>query len=571
METVRKKIYIGKYLNREYNSALFYPYVDTPEESLIPEAEPITPNENVMNYKEFCCDVVDQDGVLWRYLDAFEAYASVRTQLQTAIFLVKIGENETLPNCAGNDVLVGNSRQNWYKVVGNFLSCGEGCRPFEIICNTGMSYVSKDEIVADVEGTYIYTGTDSVGGSLVALDVKPDKDYLDMYRRMADGSVYADTAYTVQAPSLTIPVLLTDDYTKNGLLRIVGCDSDENVGTKLTRGINATSIENDSPQLESKLSLLISDDVVCDEETGEYRNYVFVSGLTFFKINKTNETGSTDVLPADNNVPGDVDTYWSVSGINDPNSAVTNGVWGAMNQSDKYVIATTKESAMSLMKYADPQCSEDDWCNFLILYNGVDIPYSRNNYFNIKENEGVESGFTADAIIGIDETSYTDSADTSITETEITFTYVIGGSFIQGEETAEYVGGGVIYTEVYKLVPDIDYIKLDGCPHVPVYYKRIDYSQATVTVYNPWLGLTRETVVTNDISFNRGSVMFLASECPVVSDDKYAGLAFMPKVTADIEFNRGNATAFERHFKLSECNTVADVEQYGNNSYFKSE
>jgi hypothetical protein len=45
------------------------------------------------------------------------------------------------------------------------------------------------------------------------------------------------------------------------------------------------------------------------------------------------------------------------------------------------------------------------------------------------------------------------------------------------------------------------------------------------------------------------------------------GLQEKPKEDINILYNRGNAAAWENHFKLSECNTMEDLENYGNNFF----
>ena len=40
-----------------------------------------------------------------------------------------------------------------------------------------------------------------------------------------------------------------------------------------------------------------------------------------------------------------------------------------------------------------------------------------------------------------------------------------------------------------------------------------------------------------------------------------------PKYNINLTYNRGNAAAWENHFKLSECNTLEDLENYGNNFF----
>jgi hypothetical protein len=47
------------------------------------------------------------------------------------------------------------------------------------------------------------------------------------------------------------------------------------------------------------------------------------------------------------------------------------------------------------------------------------------------------------------------------------------------------------------------------------------------------------------------------------------GLIDPPEVSVDFSLDRGSAAAWERHFKLMECNTMEDLENYGNN-YFNA-
>ena len=58
-----------------------------------------------------------------------------------------------------------------------------------------------------------------------------------------------------------------------------------------------------------------------------------------------------------------------------------------------------------------------------------------------------------------------------------------------------------------------------------------------------------------------------ASSSPVIKKEYLNHISEEPIIDVDVEFDRGNATAFENHFKLSECNTFEDIENYGNN-YF---
>ena len=52
-----------------------------------------------------------------------------------------------------------------------------------------------------------------------------------------------------------------------------------------------------------------------------------------------------------------------------------------------------------------------------------------------------------------------------------------------------------------------------------------------------------------------------------ITKDGSEGLQEEPKYNLNLLYNRGSAAAYESHFKLSECNTMEDLENYGNNFF----
>jgi hypothetical protein len=54
---------------------------------------------------------------------------------------------------------------------------------------------------------------------------------------------------------------------------------------------------------------------------------------------------------------------------------------------------------------------------------------------------------------------------------------------------------------------------------------------------------------------------------PLFTKEGTETMYFEPKIDVDISFNRGNASAWDKHFKLSECNTMQDLKNYGNNTF----
>jgi hypothetical protein len=58
-----------------------------------------------------------------------------------------------------------------------------------------------------------------------------------------------------------------------------------------------------------------------------------------------------------------------------------------------------------------------------------------------------------------------------------------------------------------------------------------------------------------------------AIDALLITKDGYEGLYWEPKYNVDIIYNRGNASAWEKRFKLTECNTMEDLTNYGNNFF----
>ena len=73
----------------------------------------------------------------------------------------------------------------------------------------------------------------------------------------------------------------------------------------------------------------------------------------------------------------------------------------------------------------------------------------------------------------------------------------------------------------------------------------------------------------NIIKMIRGEVWKngLYVDIPLFTKEISDSLTTIPKIDVDITFNRGNAAGWEKYFKLSECNTMKDLENYGNNFF----
>lgn len=156
--------------------------------------------------------------------------------------------------------------------------------------------------------------------------------------------------------------------------------------------------------------------------------------------------------------------------------------------------------------------------------------------------------------------------------TTITFTYVIGGHYLRSEDgkfISHKEGTGVEYSETYDYNPNAQKtVSIEG-QEVVIYYHDIDYSSNSEVVYNEDLNLTGTTCIAT-INKMRVADTFTSEDSiqtPSFKDDTLMGIIDTPKYKINVEIDRGGLSVNERHFKMSECNTLEDLLNYGNNFF----
>jgi hypothetical protein len=157
--------------------------------------------------------------------------------------------------------------------------------------------------------------------------------------------------------------------------------------------------------------------------------------------------------------------------------------------------------------------------------------------------------------------------------------YVIGGYF-NGDENGNYVSwahqeSGDVYYEEYDLDrTHVDYVALDGVDNVPVWSEYIDFVGAAKEFYSTRYGLTRTGNMANIIRFTSGEIWQSKSstlspyDAYLAKEDYLTGFSLPPKTDVNVTIDRGGVSAFEKHYKLSECNTMQDLVNYGNHYFF---
>lgn len=206
---------------------------------------------------------------------------------------------------------------------------------------------------------------------------------------------------------------------------------------------------------------------------------------------------------------------------------------------------------------------EDGTFYFYVTYensenNPIKIPFVNNECINIDTYyDGKKSG---DSIIGIEKNN---------DENSITLTYIIGADLTNIKNEYKTVNNtGIIYKEKLNYLTKYIHTFVDGF-ECDIYYEYIDYDTNLKTIYNNVydsfcnIRIARITDMTTfDIWRDN-----LAVNLPLITKESTESTYSNPKINVDIAFNRGNAAGWEKHFKLSECNTMKDLENYGNNFF----
>lgn len=160
---------------------------------------------------------------------------------------------------------------------------------------------------------------------------------------------------------------------------------------------------------------------------------------------------------------------------------------------------------------------------------------------------------------------------------EVTFEYYIGAEVVEdADDNYTYNGGEkhIIYTDTFQFEVKSGTTFMEGV--VKNYsYVDIDYSSAKETVVYENIDNFQGDAILSKISVS-GQSMTEGGDpvspdfqnSPYFMEDYQLGLAFVANNNANVYIDRGNATAFERHLRLTEVDTVQDLEQLGN-GFFK--
>jgi hypothetical protein len=189
-----------------------------------------------------------------------------------------------------------------------------------------------------------------------------------------------------------------------------------------------------------------------------------------------------------------------------------------------------------------------------ILTGGTIVPLSIPYKTDIKLNK-----YTIDDILIYDKVK-----DITPSDNFITINYVI--SAIEGNEKKS----GIHYEDVIPYRSNnVKIVPIDGVFLAELYYNEILKNEAMEDVYSNEYRLHRKALRSTLKGMEVASIWTedLATNTMLFTKEGMEGLQEEPRYNINLTYNRGNAAAWENHFKLSECNTLEDLENYGNNFF----
>jgi hypothetical protein len=186
--------------------------------------------------------------------------------------------------------------------------------------------------------------------------------------------------------------------------------------------------------------------------------------------------------------------------------------------------------------------------------NPMGPPYKEGEIFNIITYE--DGSKTCDVVSNI-----------ASSDSTVVISYVLGATYseINGVYSAITEGVGIHYKEELYFIKKAENVLLDGCMNAKLYYYDVDYDTNMKYIDNNELKVGRYVRLAKITGMEVNNIR--EYNYPHFTTEGINSLYNNPKYNIDITYNRGAGAAWENHFKLSECNTMEDLENYGNN-YF---
>ena len=242
-----------------------------------------------------------------------------------------------------------------------------------------------------------------------------------------------------------------------------------------------------------------------------------------------------------------------------------------------YRTITTTAAGVRIAETEEEETGEEAPLNsyyfFFVKYNNsasasglMDIPYAVGNTANlhvILDGDGKRTNkYRGDVLTKISQTSE-----------YIKFEYVVGGIFSlddDGNYQNDVTGGDKYYEKYFIDSPHVDLVPLDGVDNVPVYSKYIDFEGSAKEFYSTRYNLYRTGNTANIVEMTTADFWNkdYAYDAYLAKEDYLTAFSLPPKTDVNVTIDRGGVSVFEKHYKLAECNTMQDLQNYHNGEFF---
>lgn len=420
-------------------------------------------------------------------------------------------------------------------------------------------------------------------------------------------------------PNMEFPLLLTNEYRDTGLWTEYIDENGKSVDVKEKKYVNKCGetepdpktkhLEADWKNLGSKNLMVesqlqsVRSDIYHSDDNGvlpglfdidggyykcRYRNYWEYKEYANPSDTEKNNAVLKDSVPATGSTrfddyiikvgEGDDEKYYKedniifteVFGIGAPSECHDD--YTAANNDSYYFAATVVEEAVPILNTLVPLKEgrglvDLDFVNLLAKFKSpIKIPYTVGEVHNFYKDEN--------------DNCYGDYVtDIRKTDSQIIITYNIGGKCNPDGSYAPNSGYGILLEDTYSYSANHSYnCSFEDYP-TTINGEYIDFDSNTKDVENYDLGITEADENGDDVfvpkirKCNQARLIgmrvmdALDGLTPKVmfKQPEADGVDFSIKSEVDIELNRGASAAFENYFKLGECNTMSDLENYQNN------
>ena len=543
MEIIKKQISIDAC--RSHKQGLL-PFIH----SIRAERVDKTSNENT-NYSHFVCDLSGETKVI-KYLDIIRLYNELKEIIRNGIYCQ--GDGNTLKICEKYDIsnIDCENKCHCDNVVFNY-------KPLDINNFTKKDYNRYNSLIDfKIEDGKCYILINNYNiyeeyeewGKNNGISSSDLGSYFTFIQYVENNLIFKNNpvGFSLVTPTVDIHILLEEEYSIDTMYYPYEYTySGEGTTIKINEEV--------FPGIIGEEIIEISD-ASLDTNDGHYDYIVYKKEKELYSGNTYTFESKLPIT-----VESKLQSLIHPTAINfGYNSDINDDVFGI--PSGKTEMIKNNSSSSDYIKVPFKSCMKTS-DNYLVEY------YNDEDIINIPFLEGVPVNIEEGKCDVVDKITYENGY--------AIIDYILGARL--NENNTYQQNTGIKYREKLILTSKEINIKIDNIDCI-VNYKYVDYDTNLETVYNEEYKTYIDIRKAEIIGMPVGSIYNIDKPIEKKEDGEWKiqkpliftkegsdSLISTPKIDIDLTFNRGYAAGWEKHFKLSECNTMQDLENYGNNFF----